>query len=155
MQMTPEQKLAALNLTLPAAPTPAGQYRPARLVGNLLYLSGQGPRDAEGSFRAGKLGRDVSVEEGYAAARNAGLQLLAAAKAELGDLSRVESVVKVFGMVHAEAGFVDHAKVLNGCSELLVEVFGDAGCHTRSVAGMDSLPCGMIVEIEAILAVKS
>lgn len=152
--MTPEQKLSSLNLTLPPAPTPAGQYRPARLVGNLLYLSGQGPRDAKGSFIAGKLGCDVSVAEGYAAARNAGLQLLSAAKAELGDLSRVEAIVKLFGMVHTATGFVDHAQVVNGCSELLIEVFEEAGCHTRSVAGMDSLPCGMIVEIEAIFAVK-
>jgi enamine deaminase RidA (YjgF/YER057c/UK114 family) len=153
--MTPEQKLSSLNIDLPPAPAPAGQYRPARLVGNLLYLSGQGPRDEEGSFLAGKLGRDISVPEGYAAARNAGLQLLSAAKAALGELSRVEAVVKLFGMVHAEAGFVDHAQVVNGCSELLIEVFGEAGCHTRSVAGMNSLPCGMIVEIEAIFAVKS
>lgn len=153
--MTPEQKLSSLNLKLPSAPSPAGQYRPARLVGSLLYLSGQGPRNADGSFLAGKLGRDISVAEGYEAARNAGLQLLAAAKAELGDLSRVEAVVKVFGMVNADVGFVDHAKVVNGCSELLVEVFGDVGCHTRSVAGMDSLPFGMIVEIDAIFALKS
>ena len=155
MQMTAEQKLSSLNINLPSAPSPAGQYRPARLVGNLLYLSGQGPRNADGSFLAGKLGRDISIEEGYAAARNAGLQLLSAAKAKLGNLSRIEAVIKVFGMVHAEADFVDHAKVVNGCSDLLVEVFGDVGCHTRSVAGMDSLPFGMIVEIEAIFAVKS
>ena len=153
--MTPEQKLSSLNIDLPSAPLPAGQYRPARLVGNLLYLSGQGPRNADGSFLTGKLGRDISVAEGYASARNAGLQLLSAAKAELGELSRVEAVIKVFGMVHAATGFVDHAQVVNGCSELLVEVFGEAGCHTRSVAGMESLPCGMIVEIEAIFAVKS
>ncbi len=153
--MTPEQKLSSLNLNLPAAPTPAGLYRPARLIGNLLYLAGQGPRDRDGSFLVGKLGYDISVAEGYAASRNAGLQLLSAAKAELGELSRIEGVVKVFGMVNAGAGFVDHAKVVNGCSELLVEVFGDAGCHTRSVAGMDSLPFGMIVEIDAIFSVKS
>lgn len=155
MQMTPEQKLASLNIDLPPAPTPGGQYRPARLVGSLLYLSGQGPRNADGSFLTGKLGREISVAEGYAAARNAGLQLLSAAKAELGELARVEAVVKVFGMVNADADFVDHAKVVNGCSELLVEVFGEAGCHTRSVAGMDSLPFGMSVEIDAIFAVKS
>jgi len=153
--MTPEQKLSSLNINLPPAPPPAGQYRPARLIGNLLYLSGQGPRDADGSFLAGKLGHDISVAEGYAAALNAGLQLLSATKAVLGDLARVEAVVKVFGMVNAEPGFVDHAQVVNGCSDLLIQVFGNAGCHTRSVAGMNSLPFGMIVEIDAIFAVKA
>lgn len=153
--MTPEQRLASMDIVLPPAPIPAGQYRPARLVGNMLYLSGQGPRDSSGSFLTGRLGADISVEEGCAAARNAGLQLLSAAQAALGDLSRVETVVKVFGMVNAEPDFVDHARVVNGCSDLLVEVFGDAGCHTRSVAGMGSLPLGMIVEIEAIFSVKS
>lgn len=153
--MTPEQRLSSLNIVLPPAPIPAGQYRPARLVGGMLYLSGQGPRDANGAFLTGRLGADISVEEGYVAARNVGLQLLSAAKAALGDLSRIEAVVKVFGMVNAEPDFVDHARVMNGCSDLLIEVFGDAGCHTSSVAGMGSLPLGMIVEIEAIFSVKS
>ena len=152
--MTPEQRLSSLNIVLPPAPVPAGQYRPARIVGNMLYLSGQGPRDATGSFLTGRLGADISVEEGYAAARNAGLQLLSAAKAALGELSRIEAVVKVFGMVNAEPDFVDHARVINGCSDLLIEIFGDAGSHTRSVTGMGSLPLGMIVEIEAIFALK-
>jgi enamine deaminase RidA (YjgF/YER057c/UK114 family) len=153
--MTPEQRLASMDIVLPPAPIPAGQYRPARLVGNMLYLSGQGPRDASGSFLTGRLGANVSVDEGYAAARNAGLQLLSAAKVILEDLSRVETIVKVFGMVNAEADFIDHARVVNGCSDLLIEIFGEAGCHTRSVAGMGSLPLGMVVEIEAIFSVKS
>lgn len=153
--MTPEQRLSSLNIVLPPAPIPAGQYRPVCLVGGMLYLSGQGPRDANGVFLTGRLGAGISVEDGYVAARNVGLQLLSAAKAALGDLSRIEAVVKVFGMVNAEPDFVDHARVVNGCSDLLIEVFGDAGCHTRSVAGMGSLPLGMIVEIEAIFSVKS
>lgn len=152
--MTPEQKLASLGLVLPPAPSPLAQYRPARLIGNTLYLSGQIPRNPDGSFVLGRLGRDVSIDEGYAAARNVGLQLLSVAKSMVGDLSRVEAVAKVTGMVNAEPDFLEHAKVINGCSDLLIEVLGEAGCHARSAVGMGSLPLGVVVEIEAILAVK-
>jgi enamine deaminase RidA (YjgF/YER057c/UK114 family) len=149
---TPEERLAALGLTLPVAPTPMGNYVPYRLTGNLLYLSGQGPRLADGGFMVGRLGKDASIEQGYEAARLTGL--LAIAKAALGDLSRVEAVVKLLGMVNAEPDFGDHPKVINGCSDLLVEVFGDAGRHARSAVGMGSLPNGIMVEIEAILLIK-
>ena len=152
--MTPEQKLSSLGLVLPAAPAPLAQYRPARLVGNILYLSGQIPRNPDGSVILGRLGRDVTVEEGYQAARNVGLQLLSVVRAMIGDLSRIEAVAKVTGMVNAEPDFLDHAQVINGCSDLLIEVLGEAGYHARSAVGMGSLPFGVVVEIEAIIAVN-
>ncbi len=152
--MTPEKKLLWLNIDLPPSPTPAGRYIPARLVGNMLYISGQGPRDITGKFVTGKLGNDVSTDEGYIAARNAGLQLLSAAKSAVGCLSNIEAVVKVFGVVNATPEFTEHAKVINGCSDLFFDILGDPGLHTRSVIGSTSMPLGMIVEIEAVFLVK-
>jgi enamine deaminase RidA (YjgF/YER057c/UK114 family) len=151
---TPEQRLADLGLTLPATPIPVANYVPFRWAGNLLYLSGQGPKLPDGSYQIGRLGKDASIEDGYRAARLTGLQLLAVAKTAIGELSRVEAVVKLLGMVNAEPDFADHPKVINGCSDLLVEVLGDAGRHARSAVGMGSLPNRMMVEIEAILLVK-
>ncbi|WP_406857954.1 RidA family protein [Alsobacter sp. KACC 23698] len=153
--MTPEDKLASLGLTLPVAPTPVANYVPYRWAGNLLYLSGQGPRRTDGSYKPGRLGRDMTIEEGYQEARLTTLNMLAVAKAALGDLSRIEAVVKLLGMVNAEPDFGDHPKVINGCSDLLVEVLGDAGRHARSAVGMGSLPNRMAVEIEAILLIRS
>lgn len=152
--MTPEQRLASLGLVLPPVPVPVANYVPYRFAGNLLYLSGQGPKRPDGTYRAGRLGRDISIEEAYQEARLTGLQLLAVAKAALGELSRIEAVVKLLGMVNAEPDFADHPKVINGCSDLLVDVLGDAGRHARSAVGMGSLPNRMAVEIEAILLVK-
>jgi len=152
--MTPEEKLASLGLTLPAVPQPVANYVPYRMAGNMLYISGQGPRKPDGSYHVGRLGAGTSVEEGYQAARIVGLQLLAVAKAALGDLSRIEAVIKLLGMVNAEPDFGDQPKVINGCSDLLVEVLGDAGRHARSAVGMGSLPNRMSVEIEAIFMVK-
>lgn len=152
---TPEERLAALGLKLPTVPTPMANYVPYRLAGSFLYLSGQGPKRADGSFMVGRLGMDASVEQGYEAAKLTGLQLLAVAKVALGELSRVEAVVKLLGMVNAEPAFGDHPKVINGCSDLLVEVFDDVGRHARSAVGMGSLPNGIMVEIEAILQVRA
>jgi enamine deaminase RidA (YjgF/YER057c/UK114 family) len=152
--MTPEDKIAAMGLALPPAPAPLANYVPFRLAGNLLFLSGQGPRRPDGSMSAGRLGRTMSVEEGYAEARITGLNLLAVAKAAVGELSRIEAVVKLLGMVNAEPDFGDHPKVINGCSDLFVAVLGDAGRHARSAVGMGSLPNGIPVEIEAILLVR-
>jgi enamine deaminase RidA (YjgF/YER057c/UK114 family) len=152
---TPEQRLAALGFTLPTTPIPVANYVPFRWAGNLLYLSGQGPKSPNGSYQIGRLGKDATVEDGYRAARLTGLQLLAVAKTAVGELSRVEAVVKVLGMVNAEPDFAEHPKVINGCSDLLVEVLGDAGRHARSAVGMGSLPNRMMVEIEAILLIKS
>ena len=153
--MTPEERLAQMGITLPPVPVPVANYVPYRFAGNLLYLSGQGPKRADGTYRQGRLGRDISIEDAYAEARLTGLQLLAVAKAALGDLSRIEAVVKLLGMVNAEPDFADHPKVMNGCSDLLVDVLGDAGRHARSAVGMGSLPNRMAVEIEAILLVKA
>jgi enamine deaminase RidA (YjgF/YER057c/UK114 family) len=153
--VTPEKKLSELGLTLPEPSTPVANYVPYRWAGDLLYISGQGPKRPDGTYRAGRLGKTTGIEEGYAEARLTGLQLLAVARSAIGDLSRIESVVKLLGMVNAEPEFRDHPKVINGCSDLLVEVLGDAGRHARSAVGMASLPNGMMVEIEAILKIRS
>ena len=152
--VTPEEKLRELGLTLPEASTPVANYVPYRWAGNLLYISGQGPKRPDGTYRVGRLGKNASVEDGYAEARLTGLQLLAVARSAVGELSRIESVIKLLGMVNAEPEFADHPKVINGCSDLLVEVLGEAGRHARSAVGMGSLPNGMMVEIEAILQVR-
>lgn len=151
---TPEERLAALGLSLPQAPVPVANYVPFRRAGDLLYLSGQGPKRADGTYRRGRLGRDISIEDAYAEARLTGMNLLAVAKQAVGELSRIEAVVKLLGMVNAEPDFTDHPKVINGCSDLLVDVLGEAGRHARSAVGMGSLPNGMAVEVEAILLVK-
>ncbi len=153
--MTPEQRLEQMGLVLPVMPKPVANYVPFRMAGPFLYLSGQGPKRPDGTYRQGRLGRDISVEEAYQEARLTGLQLLSVAKAALGELSRIEAVVKLLGMVNAEPDFADHPKVINGCSDLLVEVLGEAGRHARSAVGMGSLPNRMAVEIEAILLVRS
>jgi enamine deaminase RidA (YjgF/YER057c/UK114 family) len=152
--MTPEEKLTSLGLVLPEIPVPVANYVPYRFAGNLLYLSGQGPKRPDGTYRPGRLGRDATIEEAYEEARLTGLNLLAVAKSALGELSRIEAVIKLLGMVNAEPDFSDHPKVINGCSDLLVEVLGDAGRHARSAVGMGSLPNRMTVEIEAILLVR-
>ena len=128
-------------------------YVPFVLVNGFLYLSGQGPRRADGSLHTGKVGSDVSVEDAYKHAQLTGLNLLAVAHLALGDLARVRRVVKVLGMVNAIPTFGDHPKVINGCSDLFVNVLGDAGRHARSAVGMGSLPGNISVEIEAILQV--
>jgi enamine deaminase RidA (YjgF/YER057c/UK114 family) len=152
--MSVEAKLKQLGLVLPDVPSPVANYVPFRLAGNLLFLSGQGPRDEKGSMLTGKVGAEVTVEEAYRRARLIGLQLLSATQKALGSLDRVEAVLKVLGMVNAVPEFKDHPKVINGCSDLFVEVLGDAGRHARSAVGMGSLPNQISVEIEAILAVK-
>ncbi len=152
---TPEQRLAALGLTLPAVPAPMANYVPFRWAGNLLFLSGQGPKRPDGGFEIGRVGKNATAEDGYRAARLTGLQLLAVAKSAAGELSRIEAVVKLLGMVNCEPDFADQPKVINGCSDLLVEVLGEAGRHARSAVGVGSLPNGIMVEIEAILLIRS
>ena len=152
--MSAEDNLKKLGLTLPPVPKPIGNYVPFRRDGNTIYLSGQGPRMADGTMHSGKVGKDVTVEEAYRRARLVGLGLLAATRAALGSLDRVDFVVKLLGMVNAVPEFTDQPKVINGCSDLFVEVLGDAGRHARSAVGMGSLPGQISVEIEAILAVK-
>jgi len=153
--MNIEQRLKELSIALPKVGSPLGNYVHAKRAGNLLYLSGKGPESADGTMPRGKLGAGVSVDEGYRHARQIGLVLIAAIKDALGgDLDRVEGIVKVLGMVNAAPNFEDHPKVVNGCSDLFVEVFGEAGRHARSAVGMSSLPAGIPVEIEVIVAVK-
>lgn len=146
------ERLNALGLTLPKTPQAAGNYIPAKLCGEMLYLAGQGPRRPDGSWCVGKVGKDVSWEEAYQHARLVGLQLLGVVHDAVGDLNRVE-VIKLLGMVNAVPEFADHPKVINGASDLLIEVLGEAGRHARSAVGMGSLPNGITVEIEAILRV--
>ena len=152
--MSPEQRLKELNIQLPDVPTPIANFVMWRQVGDLLYLSGQGPRREDGTIPVGRLGLNYSVEQGYADARQIGLQILATIRQAVGSLDRVEGVVKLLGMVNAEPDFGQHPKVINGCSDLLVEVLGERGKHARSAVGMGSLPNGMPVEIEAIIQVK-
>ena len=150
--MSPEAKLAKLGLVLPAVPTPVANYVPFKRDGTTIYLSGQGPRRADGSMCTGKVGRDVTVEQAYEHARLVGLGLLAAAKLAAGDLGKVE-VLKLLGMVNGTPEFTDQPKVINGCSDLFVQVLGERGRHARSAVGMGSLPGNITVEIEAILRV--
>jgi enamine deaminase RidA (YjgF/YER057c/UK114 family) len=152
--MMPEDRLRELGIVLPPVPAPVANYVPFRIAGNMLYISGQGPREADGSYTTGRLGLNMSVEQGYAAARLTGLQLLAVAKSAVGELSRIEAVIKLLGMVNAEPDFGDQPKVINGCSDLLVDVLGEAGRHARSAVGMGSLPNRMAVEIEAIMLIR-
>ena len=151
---SPEERLSQLGLVLPPTPEPVGTYVPYRFADNFLYLSGQGPKRADGTYRKGRLGRDVSIDEAYQEARLVGLQLLSVAKFALGDLSRVQQVVKLLGMVNAEPDFGDHPKVINGCSDLFIQVFGESGRHARSAIGVGSLPNQMIVEIEVIFLIS-
>ncbi len=153
--MTIEQRLSQLGIALPAVSGPIGNYVHAKRTGKLLYLSGKGPPEVDGRMPRGKLGAGMSIEEGYRHARQVGLVLIAAMREALGgDLDRVEDIVKVLGMVNAAPDFEDHPKVVNGCSDLFVEVFGERGRHARSAVGMSSLPGGIPVEIEIIVAVR-
>ncbi len=146
--MKAEQKLKELGIDLPAAATPAANYVTAVRTGNLVFLAGHVSRQVKG-----KLGKDLTVEQGYQASREAAVSLLATLKATLGDLDKVRRVVKVLGLVNATAEFTEHPAVVNGCSDLLVAVFGDAGRHARSAVGAGSLPLGCAVEIEMVVEV--
>jgi enamine deaminase RidA (YjgF/YER057c/UK114 family) len=153
--MSAEARLKELGIVLPSLGTPVANYLPYRLAGNILYLAGQGPRDENGKQLTGKLGKDIGIEEGYRRARLVGLGLLAAMRDALGSLDRVDYIVKLLGMVNAVPDFNDSPKVINGCSDLFVEVFGDAGRHARSAVGNVMLPNQISVEIEGIVAVKA
>ncbi len=146
--MSIDARLDELGITLPPIPDPAGNYVHAVRTGNLIHLAGKGPRNS-----TGKVGAEVTVEQAYEAARETGLTLLAVMRQELGTLDRVARVVKVFGMVNAAPGFGQQPAVINGCSDLFVEVFGDSGRHARSAVGMGSLPNQITVEIECIIEV--
>ena len=152
--MSAEKRLKELKIDLGPVSAPVANYVNAVRTGNLLYLAGKGgPPGPDGKRPQGKLGRDFSVEQGYQQARDTGLELLAVMRHELGSLDKVKRVVKVLGMVNAVPEFADHPKVINGCSDLFVQVFGDKGKHARSAVGMGSLPMGIPVEIECIVEV--
>jgi enamine deaminase RidA (YjgF/YER057c/UK114 family) len=151
--MTADAKIKALGIALPE-PKPVGNYVPGVVVGNLLYLSGQGPMRGGIPTVRGKVGRDLSVDEAYQVAREVGINLLGAGRYVLGSLDRVKRIVKVLGMVNSADGFGDQPKVINGFSDLMVEVFGENGRHARSAVGMAELPSGIPVEIEMILEVS-
>lgn len=151
--MSIENRLSELGLTLPDAPAPAANYVPFMQTGNLVFVSGQISRDDSGLI-TGRLGDTMSVEQGAEAARRCGLFLIAQVKAAVGDLDRVVRVVKLNGFVNSTADFTDQSKVINGCSDLMVEVFGDAGRHARAAVSAPALPLGVAVEIEAIFEVK-
>lgn len=149
-----DKKLKELGIELPAPSKPIANYVKAVRTGNLVFLSGHGPTRADGSLITGKVGKDLTLEQGYEAARITAISLLATLKNEVGDLSKVKRVVKVLGMVNCHSDFTDQPKVINGCSDLLVAVFGEKGKHARSAVGMNSLPSNMAVEIEIIVEVE-
>jgi len=146
----PEKRLKELGIALPAVPTPLANYVPYVRTGKLVFVSGQGPRRADGSFYTGKVGTEVTVQDAYEHARLVGIGLLAAVRDAAGSLDKVKRVVKLLGMVNDGPGFTDQPKVINGCSDLMGEVFGDRGKHARSAVGMSGLPSNITVEIEAI-----
>lgn len=152
--MSADARIAELKLELPPAPKPAGTYSPVVQLGNVLYVSGHGPLLPDGTMIAGKVGADLSEADGNRAARQVGLAILATLKAHLGSLDRIQRWVKVLGMVNAAPDFDAHPRVINGFSDLVVEVFGDAGRAARSAVGMGSLPGNIAVEIEAIVQLK-
>ncbi|MGA0239139.1 MAG: RidA family protein [Acidimicrobiales bacterium] len=151
--MSHEARLAAAGIELPTPMPPAGLYVSAVISGGLLHVGGHGPVAADGSMITGKVGTDVDLDTAKHAARLTGLQLLAAARVELGSLDRITRVVKVFGMVNCAPGFTNTPAVINGCSELFHEVFGEAGVHTRSAVGMAELPFDIATEIETIFEI--
>lgn len=152
---TAETRLNELGIQLPRPPTPVGSYVTVVRTGDLLFTSGHGPSLPEGGLVTGKVGVDVDLDTARDAARLTGLNLLATLRQELGSLDRVRRVVKVLGMVNCAPDFGQHPAVINGCSDLFVDIFGDAGRHARSAVGMGSLPFGMAVEIETVIEIEA
>lgn len=149
--MSAEAQISALGLTLPPAPPKGGVYKPVVIVGNVAYISGHGPYLGDGGMIRGRVGDDLDLADGYAAARQTGLALLATLQKELGSLDRIKRVVKLLGMVNSTPEFADHPKVINGCSELFAQIWGEEnGIGARSAVGMGSLPGNIAVEIEGI-----
>lgn len=152
---TPEKRVQELHLTLPPAPKPVAVYRTAVKVGNMLYVSGHGPLKADKSMITGRVGNDLTLEQGKEAARQVGLAILATVKDQLGSLDKVKRLIKTFGMVNCTDDFLDQPKVINGFSELMKDVFGeDRGVGARSAVGHNSLPGNIAVEVECIFEVE-
>ena len=150
----PEAKLKELGIVLPTPGAPIANYVNAVRTGNLLFLAGKGPTGPDGKDIVGRLGKDMTVEQGYQAARSVAINQLAVLKAELGDLKRVTRIVKVLGMVNSDPAFTQQPAVINGYSDLLVSVFGEKGKHARSAVGMATLPNGIAVEVEMIVEIS-
>ena len=152
--MSIDERLQELGITLPAAAAPVASYVPVVIQGDLAYVSGQ-ISFVDGELVKGRLGDDVSLEHGMAAARGCGLMILAQLKAALGSLDRVERVIKLGGFVNSTPDFTDQPKVINGASDLMLEVFGEAGKHARAAVGVPALPLGVAVEVDAVVAIKA
>jgi enamine deaminase RidA (YjgF/YER057c/UK114 family) len=155
--MKVEQKLTEMGLSLPPAPTPVANYVPAVRSGNLLFVSGHGPgvlKEGKLEYIRGKVGRDLNVEQGYEAAKQVTLNILQSIKGVIGDLDKVRRIVKVLGFVNCTEDFPDQPRVINGCSDLLVALYGEQGRHARSAVGMQQLPFGIAVEIEMVIEVE-
>ena len=150
-----EERIAELGLELRIPGVPVANYVNAVTAGDLVFMAGKGPRSGENSFVTGKVGSDLTLDQGYEAARLAAIEQLSALKAEIGDLNKVVRIVKVLGMVNADPEFTDHSKVVNGFSDLMVEVFGERGKHARAAVGMSSLPMGFACEVEMVVQVKN
>ncbi|HRI79023.1 MAG TPA: RidA family protein [Cyclobacteriaceae bacterium] len=150
-----EKKLKEMGLELISPPKPMANYVRAVRTGNLVYLAGHGPTRADGSNFTGKLGKDITIEQGYEAAKQTGIALLSSLKTEIGDLNKVKRFVKVLGMVNCTPDFTDQPKVINGFSDLMVSLYGEKGKHARSAVGMISLPNNIAVEIEMIVEVEN
>jgi enamine deaminase RidA (YjgF/YER057c/UK114 family) len=148
-----ENKLRQLGIELPKVPVPVANYVPAARLGNLVFLAGTGPRFPDGRLATGKVGVDVTTDEAYQHAKLVGTILLAIMRQEAGSLDKIIRVGRVFGMVNAAPNFTDHPKVINGCSDLFVEVLGERGRHARCAVGMGSLPNNISVEIEAVVEI--
>lgn len=147
--MSIDKELTRLGLTLPAPAKPAGSYKPCIIADNTAYISGQGPLLDDGTFAKGVVGKDLDLETAQIHAQRCGLAILSALKAEIGDLNRVQQLIKITGFVNCTNDFTKQPLVINGCSDLMKEVFGDRGVHARAAVGVNSLPLGFSVEIEA------
>ena len=154
LEYNPEKRLEQLGIKIPEVSPPVENYVRVVKSGNLLFLSGSGPKKADGLYITGKLGKELTIEDGYQAAWLTGVNHIATLKSELGNLNRLKKIVKVLGMVNSSPEFHDQPKVINGFSDLMVEVFGDRGKHARSAVGMAALPLGLAVEIELIVEVE-
>ena len=152
--MTPEERIKELGLDISSPAAPVANYVPAVKTANLVFVSGQGPQKPDGTYMKGILGIDTDLEQGYEAARLCAIASLAALRFEIGNLNKVERIVKILGMVNATPEFEDHPKVINGFSDLMIDVFGDRGMHARSAVGMGGLPFGIPVEVEMVVAIK-
>ncbi len=149
-----EERISELGIELSVPGKPVANYVSAVRTGDLVFMAGKGPRMADGSFVTGKVGAELTLEQGYEAARLSAIEQLSALKAEIGDLNKVVRIVKVTGMVNAASDFTSHSQVVNGFSDLMVEVFGERGKHARAAVGMSSLPLGFAVEVEMVVEVR-